>query len=135
MKDKFLSADIFRVNSSASSPWGPRRSARIRAESAGRSAESAGRSAESAGKLFWRKFAGTGRNRAESARIRAEPRRKVNSGGGGVQQQKRSCRREKPKMSFVFFVLFCSFSKHVQNRRFCVEFGQKCVLKKEQKRS
>ena len=25
---------------------------------------------------------------------------------GGVQQQKRSCRREKPKMSFVFFVLF-----------------------------
>ena len=27
-------------------------------------------------------------------------------GGGGVQQQKRSCRREKPKMSFVFFVLF-----------------------------
>ena len=26
--------------------------------------------------------------------------------GGGVQQQKRSCRREKPKMSFVFFVLF-----------------------------
>ena len=56
-------------------------------------------------------------------------------GGGGVQQQKRSCRREKPKMSFVFFVLFCSFSKHVQNRRFCAEFGQKCVLKKEQKRS
>ena len=55
--------------------------------------------------------------------------------GGGVQQQKRSCRREKPKMSFVFFVLFCSFSKHVQNRRFCAEFGQKCVLKKEQKRS
>ena len=59
----------------------------------------------------------------------------VGGGGGGVQQQKRSCRREKPKMSFVFFVLFCSFSKHVQNRRFCVEFGQKCVLKKEQKRS
>ena len=56
-------------------------------------------------------------------------------GGGGVQQQKRSCRREKPKMSFVFFVLFCSFSKHVQIRRFCAEFGQKCVLKKEQKRS
>ena len=54
---------------------------------------------------------------------------------GGVQQQKRSCRREKPKMSFVFFVLFCSFSKHVQNRRFCAQFGQKCVLKKEQKRS
>ena len=55
-------------------------------------------------------------------------------GGGGVQQQKRSCRREKPKMSFVFFVLFCSFSKHVQNRRFCVEFGQKCVLKKRTKK-
>ena len=54
-------------------------------------------------------------------------------GGGGVQQQKRSCRREKAKMSFVFFVLFCSFSKHVQNRRFCAEFGQKCVLKKNKK--
>ena len=25
---------------------------------------------------------------------------------GGVQQQKRSCRRENPRMSFVFFVLF-----------------------------
>ena len=57
-------------------------------------------------------------------------KRKTNNHGGGVQQQKRSCRREKPKMSFVFFVLFCSFSKHVQNRRFCVEFGQKCVQKK-----
>ena len=37
-------------------------------------------------------------------------------GGGGVQQQKKI-------MNFVFFVLFClfySFSKHVQNRRFCV---------------
>ena len=33
--------------------------------------------------------------------------------GGGVQQQKRSCRREKPRMSFVFFVLFCSFLKHL----------------------
>ena len=31
-------------------------------------------------------------------------------------------------MSFVFFF---SFSKHVQNRRFCAEFGQKCVLKNE----
>ena len=30
----------------------------------------------------------------------------IQQGGGGVQQQKRSCRREKPKMSFVFFVLF-----------------------------
>ena len=29
--------------------------------------------------------------------------------------------------------LFCSFSKHIQNRRFCAEFGRKCVLKKEQK--
>ena len=27
-------------------------------------------------------------------------------GGGGGQQQKRSCSREKPKMSFVIFVLF-----------------------------
>ena len=26
---------------------------------------------------------------------------------------------------------FFSFSKHVQNRRFCAEFGQKCVLKNE----
>ena len=41
-------------------------------------------------------------------------------GGGGVQQQKRSCRRENSKMSLVFFVPFCSFTKHVQNRRFCV---------------
>ena len=37
-------------------------------------------------------------------------------------------------MSFVFFVLFCSFSKHVQNRRFCAQFGQKCVLKKRTKK-
>ena len=31
--------------------------------------------------------------------------------------------------------LFCSFSKHLQNRRFCAEFqfGQKCVLKKNKK--
>ena len=29
--------------------------------------------------------------------------------------------------------LFCSFSKHVQNRRFCAEFCQKCVLKKNKK--
>ena len=36
---------------------------------------------------------------------------------GGVQQQKRSCRRENPRMSFVFFVLFCSFLKHLKNRR------------------
>ena len=54
-------------------------------------------------------------------------------GGGGSNNKKRSCRREKPKMSFVFFVLFCSL-KYVQNRRFCAKFGQKCVLKKEQKR-
>ena len=56
--------------------------------------------------------------------------------GGGFQQQKRSCRRENPKMSFVFFVLFCFvffffffFSKHVQNRRFCAKFGQKRTKK------
>ena len=54
-------------------------------------------------------------------------------GGGGGSNNKRSCRREKPKMSFVFFVLFCSFSNHAENRSFCAEFGQKCVLKKEQK--
>ena len=49
-------------------------------------------------------------------------------GGGGVQQQKRSCHREKPKMSFVFFVLICSFAKYVQHRRFCAEVGQNCDL-------
>ena len=48
--------------------------------------------------------------------------------GGGVQQQKRSCHREKPKMSFVFFVLICSFAKYVQHRRFCAEVGQNCDL-------
>ena len=33
---------------------------------------------------------------------------------GGVQQQQRSCRREKLKMSFVFFVLFQNtFKIHV----------------------
>ena len=75
MNDEFLSADIFRVNSSA----GPVRG-ELRADppvSARSPAESAERSAESAGKLFWRKFAGSARNRAESARIRAKPRRKV----------------------------------------------------------
>ena len=41
------------------------------------------------------------------------PGLEVMGGGGGVQQQKRSCRREKPRMSFVFFVLFCSFLKHL----------------------
>ena len=33
----------------------------------------------------------------------------VSFSAGGVQQQKRSCRREKPKMSFVFFVFFVLF--------------------------
>ena len=53
-------------------------------------------------------------------------------GGGGVQQQKRSCRREKPKISFVFFVLFRNTLKIDV---FVPNFGQKCVLKQEQKRS
>ena len=53
---------------------------------------------------------------------------KHGGGGGGVQQQKRSCHREKPKMSFVFFVLICSFAKYVQHRRFCAEVGQNCDL-------
>ena len=30
--------------------------------------------------------------------------------------------------------LFCSFLKHVQNRRFCAEFGQNVSSKKEQKK-
>ena len=30
--------------------------------------------------------------------------------------------------------LFCSFSKYLQSRRFCAEFGQKCVLKKKEKK-
>ena len=54
-------------------------------------------------------------------------------GGGGVQQQKRSCRREKPKMSFVFFVLFCSFSNHVQNRRFVPNLVKNVSSKKNKK--
>ena len=65
MNDKFLSADIFRVNSSASSRRTPRGSARFRAESGGVRRTFAGRSAESAGKLFWRKFAGSAQNRVE----------------------------------------------------------------------
>ena len=74
MYDKFLSADIFRVNSSASSRRTPRGSARIRADSAGVRRTFAGRSAESARKKCWRKFAGSARNRAESARFRADSR-------------------------------------------------------------
>ena len=31
-------------------------------------------------------------------------------------------------MSFVFFVLICSFAKYVQHRRFCAEVGQNCDL-------
>ena len=77
MKDKFLSADIFRMNSSASLRRTPRGSARFRTESGGVRRTFAGRSAMSAGKLFWRKFAGSARNRAESAQIRAEPWQKV----------------------------------------------------------
>ena len=60
-----------------------------------------------------------GREEGERRRGRGEERKKGVEGegevrgGGGVQQQKRSCRREKPRMSFVFFVLFCSFLKHL----------------------
>ena len=48
----------------------------LRADSAGVRRTFAGRSAESAGKYCWRKFAGSARNRADSARIRANSRRK-----------------------------------------------------------
>ena len=51
-------------------------------------------------------------------------------GGGGVQQQKRSCRREKPKMSFVFFVLFCSFSK---STFLCPIWSKMCPQKRTKK--
>ena len=74
MLGRFLSADIYRVNSSASSPRSPRGSARIRAESAGVRRTFAGRSAESAEKYFWWTSGGSARNRAESARIRADSR-------------------------------------------------------------
>ena len=74
MLGRFLSADICRVNSSASSRRSPRVSARIRAESAGVRRTFAGRSAESAERYFWRMSGGSARNRAESARIRADSR-------------------------------------------------------------
>ena len=74
MLGRFLSGDMYLVNSSASSPQSPRGSARIRAESAGVRRTFAGRSAESAQKYFWRTSGGSARNRAESARIRADSR-------------------------------------------------------------
>ena len=49
--------------------------------------------------------------------------------GGGSNNKKDHAAGKNPR----FPLSFCSFSKHVQNRRFCAEFGQKCVLKKEQK--
>ena len=52
------------------------------------------------------------------------------SGGGGSNNKKDHAAGKNPR----FLLSFCSFSKHVQNRRFCAEFGQKCVLKKRTKK-
>ena len=56
------------------------------------------------------------------------------SSSGGVQQQKRSCRREKPKMSFVFFVLFLFFFKTRSKSTFlCLIWSKMCPQKRTKK--
>ena len=58
-------------------------------------------------------------------------------GGGGLQQQKRSyCCREKLKNQDVL-CLFCSFLKHLKNRRFCAVsdgFGLQNANKKDKEK-
>ena len=58
--------------------------------------------------------------------------RRGGGGGGGGPATKKIMPSGKTQ---DVLCLLCSFSKHVENRRFCAEFGQKFVLKKEQKRS
>ena len=54
-------------------------------------------------------------------------------GGGGSNNKKDRAAWKTPRcpLSFLFFFVF--LTKHVQNRRFCAKFGQKCVLEEEQK--
>ena len=52
-------------------------------------------------------------------------------GGGGGSTTKKIM---PPGKTLDVLCLFCSFSKHVQNGRFCAEFGQKCVFKKRTKK-
>ena len=54
--------------------------------------------------------------------------------GGGSNNKKDHAAGKNPRCPLSFLFFFCSFSKHVQNRRFCAEFGQKCVLKKKTKK-
>ena len=54
-------------------------------------------------------------------------------GGGGSNNKKDHAAGKTLRVLCLFCSFLFFFSKHVQNRRFCAKFGQKCVLKKGQK--